>query len=97
MKEILASVGIQIKFACADVERCLSLAEAWGYPVIVKPLRWGGKRRRHRVEDAATLASLHAVDMANYEIEEFVEGAIYHVDGYADARSTVKSRSFLNT
>ncbi|MFJ5631819.1 acetyl-CoA carboxylase biotin carboxylase subunit family protein [Streptomyces goshikiensis] len=88
MKEILAAAGVRVpRFAaCTDIEDGLAFARSTGFPVILKPVDGAASIGVHRVDDEAALAGLLAsVDLARYEIEEFVTGAIHHVDGFAGA------------
>ena len=93
MKEILGRAGMRVpRFAtCVGAEQCREFAAEVGYPVILKPVDGAASIGVHRVDDEATLtALLPSLDTARYEIEEFVQGVIHHVDGYADAGSTVR-------
>ncbi|MBT2363955.1 ATP-grasp domain-containing protein [Streptomyces sp. ISL-10] len=92
MKEILAAAGVRVpRFAaCTNIEDGLAFAGSHGYPVILKPVDGAASIGVHRVDDEATLAELLAsVDLTRYEIEEFVTGAIHHVDGFAGAEAEV--------
>ncbi|HEX6341981.1 ATP-grasp domain-containing protein [Umezawaea sp.] len=92
MKEVLAGAGVRVPAfePCEDLARCRAFAAAHGYPVILKPVNSAGSIGVHRVDDEAALtALLPTVDLARYEIEEFVPGRIFHVDGYADADSGI--------
>src|SRR3712207_4463240 len=86
MKELVAEAGVRVpRFdACESAESALEFARATGYPLILKPVSGAASMGVHRVEDEAALtALLSEVDLGDYELEEFVEGAIYHVDGFA--------------
>ncbi|SEM09793.1 ATP-grasp domain-containing protein [Streptacidiphilus jiangxiensis] len=92
MKELLAEAGMRVpRFAaCVSTEQALAFAESCGFPVILKPVDGAASIGVHRVEDASALAELlPTLDLARYEIEEFVTGEIFHVDGYADEGSGV--------
>lgn len=93
MKEVLAAAGTRTpRFApCVDVERSIAFARECGYPVIVKPVDGAASIGVHRVNDEVALRTLlPTVDLARYEIEEFVDGVIYHVDGFAGASCDVQ-------
>jgi len=92
MKEVLGGADVRVpKFAaCANVEQSLAFAESCGYPVILKPVDGAASIGVHRVADGTSLASLlPTVDLDRYEVEEFVFGALYHVDGFADENCDV--------
>ncbi|MFG2607152.1 acetyl-CoA carboxylase biotin carboxylase subunit family protein [Streptomyces sp. NPDC048514] len=93
MKQVLAEAGLRVpRFAaCEDHDQVLSFAEACGYPVILKPVDGAASIGVHRVDDETRLAELlPTVDLSRYELEEFVEGEIYHVDGYIGAGSAIR-------
>lgn len=93
MKEILAQAGVPVpRFApCGSAEQTLAFAESCGYPIILKPVDGAGSIGVCRVEDAASLArTLPALDLTRYEVEEFIVGDIYHVDGFADAHCQIE-------
>ncbi|MFG2946179.1 ATP-grasp domain-containing protein [Streptomyces adustus] len=92
MKELVAKAGVRVpRFdACESAESALEFARATGFPLIFKPVSGAASMGVHRVEDEAALtALLSAVDLADYELEEFVEGAIFHVDGFADGEGGI--------
>jgi hypothetical protein len=92
MKEILAAAEFRVPaFApCQDAAHAVEFARQHGYPVVLKPVDGAASIGVHRADDEAALtALLTQTDLARYEIEEFIEGTIYHVDGYADASSGV--------
>ncbi|MEV6720268.1 ATP-grasp domain-containing protein [Streptomyces xanthochromogenes] len=93
MKQELIKAGLRApRFAaCVDPSQVLSFAEDCGYPVILKPVDGAASIGVHRVESEAELAELlPTVDLSRYEVEEFIEGDIYHVDGYIGAGSEVR-------
>ncbi|MFI1360474.1 acetyl-CoA carboxylase biotin carboxylase subunit family protein [Streptomyces sp. NPDC020898] len=92
MKEVLAEGNVRVpRFAgCVDEAQCVAFAESTGYPVILKPVDGAASIGVHRVDDAVALREiLPTLDLTRYEIEEFVTGALHHVDGFADAGSRV--------
>jgi hypothetical protein len=92
MKELVAKAGVRVpRFAaCADTESAVAFARSVGYPLILKPVAGAASFGVHRVEDEpALLALLQEVDTHDYELEEFITGAIYHVDGFADEESGI--------
>ncbi|PXX71312.1 ATP-grasp domain-containing protein [Nocardia tenerifensis] len=87
MKQVLEKAGIRVpRFAaCVSAEQVRSFADSCSYPLILKPLAAAASIGVRRVDDAAALdAALSSIVLADYEIEEFVTGEIYHVDGFAD-------------
>ncbi|MER8119495.1 ATP-grasp domain-containing protein [Streptomyces sp. NPDC094031] len=87
MKEILALKGVRVpRFgSCETPEAAVEFARGAGYPVILKPVDGAASIGVHRVEDEGRLTELlPTLDLSRYEIEEFVTGRIFHIDGYAD-------------
>ncbi len=86
MKEVLAAAGVPVpRFAaCESPAHAAAFAARCGYPVIVKPVDGAASIGVRRAADEAELAEiLPSLDLARHEIEEFVTGAIYHVDGFS--------------
>jgi hypothetical protein len=93
MKEVVAKAGIRTpRFApCDSALSALEFAREIGFPLILKPVSGAASVGVHRVEDETALATLLAqVDLGDYELEEFVEGPIYHVDGFAGEDSHIR-------
>ncbi|MFJ7326486.1 acetyl-CoA carboxylase biotin carboxylase subunit family protein [Streptomyces cyaneofuscatus] len=92
MKELVAKAGVRVpRFApCGDAHSAVAFARSVGYPLIVKPVAGAASIGVHRVDDEAGLLSLiEGIDAGDYEIEEFIEGVIHHVDGFADDASGI--------
>jgi hypothetical protein len=92
MKELVAKAGIRVPSfdSCATAESAVAFARTTGYPLILKPVAGAASIGVHRVDDEDTLRELLTrVDIDDYEIEEFVDGAIYHVDGFVGADSRI--------
>lgn len=92
MKEVLAAQGIRVPaFArCESVEQALRFADGASYPLILKPVDGAASIGVLRIDGREQLqAQLQQVDLARYELEEFIEGAVYHVDGFAEADGSV--------
>lgn len=88
MKDTLAQAGLRVPrwASCRTQEQVLASAAEFGYPVIVKPVRGAGSQGVHKVASAQELRALCAeVSLHDLEIEEFIQGAILHVDGVLDA------------
>lgn len=88
MKELLAEAGLRVpRFAgCESVEQTLAFADAYGYPLIVKPVDGAGSIGVHLIPDEEALRALwETQEPAGNEIEEFITGTVHHVDGFADA------------
>jgi hypothetical protein len=87
MKEVLARAGVRVpRWAAARTpEQVLALAAPLGYPLILKPVRGASSQGVHEVAGPEQLDRLcRRVDLAGYEIEEFVRGDILHADGVVD-------------
>ncbi|WP_406435412.1 ATP-grasp domain-containing protein [Streptomyces sp. NBC_00631] len=92
MKELVRRAGLRVpRFASCDTpEEALAFARKTGFPLILKPVAGAASMGVHRVEDEETLATLLTeIDTGDYELEEFIDGAIHHVDGFADAESRI--------
>ncbi|MFI0817429.1 acetyl-CoA carboxylase biotin carboxylase subunit family protein [Streptomyces sp. NPDC021098] len=87
MKEVLGERGLRVpRFSgCHSPDQVLSFARSVGFPVILKPVDGAASIGVHRVEDEHALKELlPTLDLNRYEVEEFITGTIFHVDGYAD-------------
>ncbi|MBF6328282.1 ATP-grasp domain-containing protein [Nocardia transvalensis] len=92
MKQLLAEAGVRVpRFAaCTGAEQVRAFAASCGYPLILKPVGSAASIGVLKVHTAAELeAALAEVDLNGYEIEEFVAGDIYHIDGFVDDDSHV--------
>lgn len=92
MKEILQEHGLAVPpfIRCNDVEQVLDFAGAVGYPVIVKPVDGAASIGVAKIEDARALrAILSEVDLGRYEVEAFIQGQTYHIDGFTDDSGAV--------
>ncbi|MFG2328771.1 acetyl-CoA carboxylase biotin carboxylase subunit family protein [Streptomyces sp. NPDC048604] len=87
MKELITEAGLRApRFAaCGTAENAVRFAGTIGYPLILKPVGGAASMGVHRVDDEAALRTLlDGIDLADHQLEEFVEGPVYHVDGFAD-------------
>lgn len=92
MKEILQAQGLPVPaFArCQSVEQALHFAGEIGFPLIVKPVDGAASMGVEKVENEADLRRLLAtLDLSRYEIEAFMHGQTYHIDGFADVDGSV--------
>ncbi|MDT0438361.1 MULTISPECIES: ATP-grasp domain-containing protein [Streptomyces] len=88
MKEKVSRAGLRVPrwASCRTEEQILAAAEEFGYPVIVKPVRGASSQGVREIASAQELRALCAErSLREYEIEEFVQGDILHVDGVLDA------------
>ncbi|MEG0858103.1 MAG: ATP-grasp domain-containing protein [Pseudomonas sp.] len=92
MKEVLRANGLAVPAfsRCQSVEQALAFAESVGYPVILKPLDGAASIGVAKAADARTLRTLLAdVALERYEVEAFIQGQVYHIDGFTDAQGSV--------
>ncbi|MCU1719025.1 acetyl-CoA carboxylase biotin carboxylase subunit family protein [Pseudomonas sp. 5P_3.1_Bac2] len=92
MKEILKAQGLCVPaFArCESVVQVLSFARTIGYPVIVKPVDGAASIGVEKALDEHALHNLlQHIDLARYEIEAFIEGQTYHIDGLVEVDGSV--------
>jgi hypothetical protein len=86
MKQLVSAAGLRVPrwelVESADATR--RFATSVGYPVILKPRRGWDSQGVFliRTQDALT-AVLDGKDLTDYECEEFISGAMYHIDGIA--------------
>jgi len=88
MKEMVSRAGLRVPrwASCRTEEQVLADAEAFGYPVIVKPVRGASSQGVREIASAEELRALCAErSLDDLEIEEFIQGEILHVDGVLDA------------
>lgn len=92
MKEILQAQGLPVPaFArCHSVAQALHFAREIGFPVIVKPVDGAASMGVEKVENESALHDLlNTIDLSRYEIEAFMHGQTYHIDGFADVDGSV--------
>ncbi|CAL9435603.1 ATP-grasp domain-containing protein [Streptomyces sp. R1] len=88
MKETLSRAGLRVPrwASCRTEEQILAAAGEFGYPVIVKPVRGASSQGVREIASAEELRALCAErTLRDFEVEEFVQGEILHVDGVVDA------------
>ncbi|MFE2940796.1 acetyl-CoA carboxylase biotin carboxylase subunit family protein [Streptomyces sp. NPDC059255] len=88
MKERVSRAGLRVPrwASCRTEDHMLAVAEEFGYPVIVKPVRGASSQGVRQIASAEELRALCAErSLHDLEIEEFVRGEILHVDGVLDA------------
>lgn len=104
MKRVLGRAGVRVP-RFLPVESGLDLwaaKEAFGFPFVVKPRLGGGSVGTRVVRDEAQLRALLAEGLrtrfsnpAHLEAEEFVQGAVYQVDGLIlDGRTHLRTVSW---
>ncbi|MGW2488735.1 ATP-grasp domain-containing protein [Streptomyces sp. NPDC001606] len=87
MKSVLAEAGLRVpRWAeCRSTDQVLADAEELGFPLIVKPKRGASSLGVREIASAGQLRALCAEQsLDGYEMEEFVQGDILHVDGVLD-------------
>ncbi|MGN8248971.1 ATP-grasp domain-containing protein [Pseudomonas sp. SMV7] len=92
MKQVLQEHGLAVPAftRCQSLAHTLAFAAETGYPLIVKPVDGAASIGVVRVDDERQLlAALDGLDLARHEVEAFVEGQVYHVDGYTDGTGQV--------
>lgn len=87
MKATLARAGVRVPrwAACHSPEQVLKDAEDLGFPLIAKPVRGASSQGVREIASSEELRALCAEQsLDGYEIEEYVEGELLHVDGVLD-------------
>jgi hypothetical protein len=106
MKQRVAAAGLRAPrytaVTAGQVEHALAFAREAGYPLILKPINGQSSQGVHKLMEEAQLRTAVAAlpPVSLWDLEEYVEGALLHVDGLIDAdgrvRMVVPSR-YLNT
>lgn len=84
MKDSLADSGVNLPHyqAIESVFTILQFVETHGFPVVIKPFAESGSSGVHIIRDESELDRYLAKPAAGpMEIETFVEGQMYHIDG----------------
>jgi formate-dependent phosphoribosylglycinamide formyltransferase (GAR transformylase) len=92
MKQVLYQHGLPVPAftRCETLDHTLAFAAELGYPLIVKPVDGAASIGVLRVDNEQQLrAALTDVDLQRYEVEEFLDGEVHHVDGFTDATGQV--------
>ncbi|MEE1866004.1 MULTISPECIES: ATP-grasp domain-containing protein [Pseudomonas] len=92
MKEILQDHGLAVPTftRCQSLEQTLAFAAEIGYPVIVKPVDGAASIGVGKATDEPSLiALLSGVELQRYEVEAFIQGQVYHIDGFTDEQGCV--------
>jgi biotin carboxylase len=89
MKNILGAAGVRVPRwrACGPAQQVLADAGELGYPLIFKPARGASSQGVRQVASPDELSALsERPDLAEYEIEEYIDGDIMHADGVVDGQ-----------
>lgn len=102
MKQRVNAAGIRVPRVspALDPAAVHDFVREVGFPLIAKPRTGAASQGVQKIETPGALErALRALDPAQDELEEFVAGAIYHVDGLVAAGRLVASRParYLNT
>ncbi|MDF9495343.1 ATP-grasp domain-containing protein [Bacillus cereus] len=84
MKEILSDKGVSVpKFKQIETPLdVINFVQENGYPIVVKPIDGTASTNTGIVKDKKDFDSLLSLGLSpNIEVEEFIEGDMYHVDG----------------
>jgi hypothetical protein len=106
MKQKVSAAGLRApRFTSVDaarVEHAISFAVAVGYPVILKPVNGQSSQGVRKIDHEAQLrvAVADLPEHEHWDLEEYIEGTLLHIDGLADPQGrvtlTVPSR-YVNT
>ena len=91
MKETFQELGLPVARGerITDIKRTMDLADALGYPLILKPDEGVGAGGIYRIDDKKQLQSHLAHLDEDYLLEEFIEGDIVTYDGLTDYEGNV--------
>ncbi|WP_304993173.1 DUF1611 domain-containing protein [Burkholderia plantarii] len=87
MKRILQAADLRVPrwFACTTPDETEARARELGFPLILKPIRGASSKGVRKLDSIDALrAALATPDLGQYEIEEYIDGEILHVDGVLD-------------
>jgi hypothetical protein len=87
MKQALRECDIRVPSfqCCASYEEATRFARDVGYPLVLKPRDGAASQGVVKIEGPQHLR--HVYDkggLEQYELEEFIEGDLFHVDGFSD-------------
>jgi hypothetical protein len=95
MKEKVSAAGLRTprytSVMAAEAQRAVEFAAGAGYPLILKPTNGQSSQGVHRIDDEAQLRA-HVANLPPQEpwdLEEFIEGTLLHIDGLADPSGKV--------
>ena len=89
MKTILAESGIRVP-AYRKINNLVDILEFISgntFPVVIKPTRGSSSKETFKccnmedIQDFCKSSELNSDHISNYEVEEFIDGQMYHVDG----------------
>lgn len=91
MKQHIQAAGLAAPaFYDADRADLFAQIDKLNFPIILKPRNGAASIGVKKIEDIAELkTALIGLDLASFQVEEFVDGDIYHIDGYADQSGKV--------
>lgn len=96
MKQKVAARGLRtprwMPVSAAQAGEARAFARQAGYPLILKPVDGQSSQGVRRIDDAAQLqAALAALPaQRTFDLEEFIEGTLLHVDGLVDPQGKVR-------
>ncbi|MCY7294565.1 ATP-grasp domain-containing protein [Alteromonas sp. a30] len=96
MKQYVGDAGLRIPYFMhlhpqITREEVTDFVAKTGYPLIFKPTNGASSIGVQKLtNDAELTAALALVDSENWELEEFVEGKVLHIDGIVDAAGKVQ-------
>jgi hypothetical protein len=87
MKAILQKAGIPVPrwVLCKSAEQVIEDAKALDFPLILKPRRGACSKGVYKIGSAEELAlACRSQALNGYEVEEYIEGDVFHADGVVD-------------
>lgn len=90
MKQRVVAAGLRAPrftaITSSKIEQALAFAGAYGYPLILKPVDGQSSHGVRKIEDEAALRTAVAElpNASEWDLEEFVSGALMHIDGLVD-------------
>ena len=95
MKQHISEAGLRApRFTAATAVDAYDIACGWSFPQILKPRAGAASIGVRKIESAEELRqALTEVCLDDYQIEEFIDGDIYHIDGYVNAGGEVVFQS----
>lgn len=94
MKHKVGGAGLRVPHytgvAAGEVDKALAFARDNGFPLILKPVDGASSAGVQTLQDEAALrAAVAALPPGEWDLEEFIDGRLFHIDGLVDVDGKV--------
>lgn len=102
MKNAILAAGLKAPAYCEldNYAQALAFAQQYSYPIIIKPRAGAASVGVIKIDTGQELENAWtSIDLEDAEVEQYLDGDIYHVDGIADADGIAfcKASRYVNT